>query len=94
MLQPGAEHHLELTKKNKPTSESEEQVDMATSMQQQMLYMMPLMTLVMSLNFQSGLVLYWVISTVYSAVQQYFFSGLGGLAEIPAKINALLNKSK
>ena len=50
--------------------------------QQQMnraMQLMPLMFFFFSLNFASGLVLYWVTSNVVSFVQQYFLTGWGGL---------------
>jgi len=64
---------------------------MAQTMQQQMLYMMPIMTAVVSINFQSGLVLYWVISTLFSIVQQYYFSGLGGIKPFLLKLRIIKN---
>ena len=51
--------------------------------------MMPIMTVVISLNFQSGLILYWVVSTIFSIVQQYYFSGLGGLKPILLKLRII-----
>jgi YidC/Oxa1 family membrane protein insertase len=50
--------------------------------QQQMnraMQLMPIMFLIFSLNFPSGLVLYWVTSNVVSFVQQYFLTGWGEL---------------
>ena len=50
--------------------------------QQQMnraMMMMPFMFLIFSLQFPSGLVLYWVTSNVVSFVQQYFLTGWGEL---------------
>jgi len=44
--------------------------DMATSMQKQMLYMMPIMTLFIGLSFPSGLVLYWFTFSLFLLVQQ------------------------
>lgn len=79
MLQPGVESHVHNPKKLDEKKKEEDNLEMAQTMQQQMLYMMPLMTVVISINFQSGLILYWVISTVFSIVQQYYFSGWGGL---------------
>ena len=67
----------------------EDSLEMAASMQTQMVYMMPVMTTVISLNFQSGLVLYWVISTLFSIVQQYYFSGWGGLKPFLVKIRII-----
>lgn len=82
MMQSGVVSEVKNPKKVEDKKKEENSLEMATSMQQQMVYMMPLMTVIISLNFQSGLVLYWVISTVFSLVQQYLFSGWGGL--IPA----------
>lgn len=53
--------------------------DTMVQMQEQMLYMFPLMTLVIGFNFPSGLVLYWFIFSVISMFQQYSVSGWGGL---------------
>ncbi len=44
-----------------------------------MQYIMPLFTLFIGTRFPSGLALYWVVSTGFSAVQQYFISGIGSL---------------
>lgn len=43
---------------------------------------MPLMIVVFAWNFASGPVLYWVASSVFSAVQQYFITGWGSLPEL------------
>lgn len=45
--------------------------DMATMMQTQMLYLFPLMTILIGYSFPSGLVLYWFIFSVFTALQQY-----------------------
>jgi YidC/Oxa1 family membrane protein insertase len=47
---------------------------------QMMLWMMPLLFAFMSLQFSSGLALYWLTSNVISIVMQYFISGWGPLA--------------
>ncbi len=88
MMQSGIVSEVKNPKKKEEKKKEENSLEMASSMQQQMIYMMPLMTVIISLNFQSGLVLFWVISTVFSLVQQYFFSGWGGL--IPAYKKARL----
>jgi YidC/Oxa1 family membrane protein insertase len=44
-----------------------------------MMQLMPIMFLIFSLQFPSGLVLYWVTSNVVSFVQQYLLTGWGGL---------------
>lgn len=54
--------------------------DAMVQMQQQMLYMFPLMTIIFGFQFPSGLVLYWVVFSLVSMVQQYYAAGWGGLA--------------
>lgn len=44
--------------------------DMTTMMQSQMLYMFPLMTILIGYSFPSGLVLYWFVFSIFTAVQQ------------------------
>jgi len=44
--------------------------DMAAAMQKQMLYMMPLMTLLIGFRFPSGLVLYWLAFSLFMLFQQ------------------------
>jgi len=66
--------------------------DMATSMQQQMVFMMPIMTVIFSLQFPSGLALYWVITTAFSLIQQLVISGPGGLLTYVKKIRNLKEK--
>ena len=40
--------------------------------QQRIMMFMPIMFTMMSLSFPSGLVLYWLVSTVFTIIQQYF----------------------
>lgn len=54
--------------------------DIAYNMQQQMLYTMPVMNFIIGLSLPSGVVLYILTTTVFSIVQTYFVSGLGGIA--------------
>jgi YidC/Oxa1 family membrane protein insertase len=62
---------------------------MAETMQQQMLYLMPIMTVFISLKFPAGLGVYWIFTTIFSIIQQYFVSGLGGLRKYlkPLSVN-------
>jgi len=46
--------------------------DMATQMQSQMLYMFPVMTVFFTINFPSGLALYWFVSSLYTILQNWF----------------------
>ena len=87
MLSPAIEHHPEKTAKK-----TEDVQDMAETMQQQMLFMMPIMTGIIALKFPSGLALYWVATTVFSVIQQYFVSGWGGLALSIKKALALVKR--
>lgn len=87
MLMPAIEHHPEKTKQK-----TEDVQDMAETMQQQMLLIMPVMTGLIALRFPSGLALYWVATTIFSVVQQYFVSGWGGIVALPQKIRALVSK--
>lgn len=53
--------------------------DPTTQATQTTMYIMPAMTLFIGWNFASGLALYWCITTLFSAVQQYFIAGWGSL---------------
>ncbi len=81
MLRPGTEHPhpKEALVAKKEQKEEKDEMAMAQEIQNQMLFMMPIMTTVISLRFPSGLALYWVISTVFSLVQQWVLTGPGGL---------------
>ncbi|KKT34786.1 MAG: Membrane protein insertase YidC [Candidatus Collierbacteria bacterium GW2011_GWF1_44_12] len=89
MMQSGIESHVKNPKSGTEKKKEEDSLEMAASMQTQMVYMMPIMTSVISINFQSGLVLYWVISTLFSIVQQYYFSGWGGLKPFLVKLKII-----
>lgn len=72
--------------------EKEDIAEMATGMQQQMVFLMPLMTVVFALQFPSGLALYWVVTTAFSLVQQLVISGPGGIIKYAAKVGINLKK--
>lgn len=55
--------------------------DMASAMQSQMLYLMPLMIGFFSWQFPVGLALYWNTFTIFGIIQQYKIAGFGGLSE-------------
>lgn len=67
------------TPSKKDDQQADDMTSMAQSMQQQMILIMPVMTLVIALKFPAGLTLYWVATTLFSLIQQYFVSGWGGL---------------
>lgn len=53
---------------------------------QQIMQFMPLMILVFATNYPAGLALYWVTSTAFAIVLQYFVTGWGQLFSSPFKI--------
>jgi len=63
----------------KANEEEENTAKMAASMQKQMMFMMPVMTLVIGLSLPAGVVLYWIVGTIFSIFQQAAISGWGGL---------------
>jgi YidC/Oxa1 family membrane protein insertase len=82
------------SKKLKEANKKEEDTaEMAAAMQKQMVFMMPIMTGFIALNFPSGLALYWVASTVFSIGQQYFMTGWGGITLYSQRIyNAVMKR--
>lgn len=54
------------------------QADPQSSTQRQMMYMMPLMTLLFS-GFPAGIFIYWIVTTLFSIVQQYLIIGWGSM---------------
>lgn len=85
MIAPGAEKddivpNNSKKKKVQEANEKEEDfAEMAAKMQQQIIFLMPIMTGVIAFQFPSGLAVYWVMTTIFSIGQQYYVSGLGGL---------------
>ena len=57
-----------------------------------MLWMMPLMFAFLTMQFPSGLALYWVVSNVISIVVQYYMTGWGGL--LPAAARKQVGREK
>lgn len=90
-MQTGLESHLKAPKQKSPRQKEEDSLEMAQSIQQQMIYLMPLMTLIIATRFPSGLALYWVVTTIYSFVQQLIISGPGGLIHYKNLILARFN---
>jgi YidC/Oxa1 family membrane protein insertase len=78
----------------KKNEKEEDMAGMAAGMQQQMLFLMPLMTGFLALRFPSGLVLYWVAATVYSVIQQYFLTGPGGLKTYSMRLLHIITSRK
>ena len=64
-MMPTVKKEEKIAKKTKGKSD-----DMAAAMQEQMLYLMPAMTLFIGFTFPSGLVLYWLTFSLFMLVQQ------------------------
>ncbi len=100
MILPGAETpdivpNQSSSKKIQDANKKEEDVaDMASTMQKQMLFVMPIMTGFIALRFPSGLALYWVATTVFSIAQQFFLSGPGGLTLYAKRVFLWMNREK
>ncbi len=47
--------------------------DMAAALNKQMMYMLPIFTVVFGYQFPAGVTLYWLVSTLFSVAQQAFF---------------------
>ena len=54
------------------SEKNKKQADFSTMMQQQMVYIGPILTLVIGIKFASGLILYWLITTIFMIAQQWF----------------------
>lgn len=55
-----------------PTVPGAKDEAMASAMNKQMLYFMPVLTVVFGFSLPSGLVIYWLVNILYTIVQQYF----------------------
>ena len=85
-MRTGLETHVAASKKPASRKKEENSLGMAQSIQQQMVFLMPAMTAIIATRFPSGLALYWVVTTVYSFVQQLVVSGPGGLIYYKNKV--------
>lgn len=98
MIAPGAEREDTVPndsknkKVQKENEKEEDMAEMAQSMQQQMMFIMPIMTGFIALRFPSGLALYWVATTIFSVGQQYYVSGWGGITTYAQRIMARFQK--
>lgn len=59
-------------KKQKEEKKDGDEPDFASMMNKQMLYIGPILTLWIGFTFPAGLSLYWLVSTVFSIIQQKF----------------------
>lgn len=100
MIAPGAEKRDLVpndSKSKKVQAENKKEEDfaeMAANMQQQMLFVMPIMTGIIALKFPAGLSLYWVVTTLFSIGQQWYVSGWGGLVLYAQRAYAFIRQKQ
>jgi YidC/Oxa1 family membrane protein insertase len=72
-----------LTRKRatKPVPDAGKDEDLMAMMNKQMLYVLPVLTAIISMGLPSGVALYWFLSTIFTALQQHF---LGLKADTPS----------
>lgn len=58
-------------KQQNKSNKKKDEPDFSTMLQQQMIYMGPVITLIIGFRFPSGLILYWIITTLFMIIQQY-----------------------
>lgn len=63
--------------------------DVQVAMQQSMVFTFPLLTLIIGMNFPSGLAIYWLIFSLSQAYQQQKTQGWGGLTPWIEKVGLL-----
>lgn len=63
--------------------------DFQVAMQSSMVYTFPLMTILIGVNFASGLALYWLIFSLLTSYQQYTTNGWGALTPFVKRLGLL-----
>ena len=66
----GTRKGQEEEKKKKDPKKKPDPADMASAMSKQMVYIMPVVTVVIAMSLPSGLALYWITTTVFAIGQQ------------------------
>ncbi len=66
---------------DKPAPKSNGEPDFSSTLQTQMLYMMPLMVGFFAFTFPLGISLYWNTFTIFGIIQQYLVQGWGGMVD-------------
>ncbi len=61
-----------MTKKPAVNSPGAKDENMMTTMNKQMLYVMPVITVIFAMQFQAGLALYWLVNTLLTVAQQFY----------------------
>jgi YidC/Oxa1 family membrane protein insertase len=62
--------------------------DMAASVNKQMMYIIPVLTVVFGWQFPAGVTIYWLVSTLFSLAQQLYFFRVRKKLNEPTVVNA------
>jgi YidC/Oxa1 family membrane protein insertase len=76
--------------KNQPAAAANDPTAQTTKTMQ---YIMPLITVFFGWSFPAGLALYWTISSMFQAIQQFFVTGWGALLTTPSFIKQSASSS-
>jgi len=87
IMEPYVEVETKMAKKTKGVED-----DMQVAMQKSMSYTFPILTLLIGVKFPSGLVLYWLVFSVFQLVQQYKMSGWGALTPLIRRIGLIKSR--
>jgi YidC/Oxa1 family membrane protein insertase len=100
MISPGAQvRDIEPNNSKKKSlqianEKEEDTAAMAANMQKQMMFLMPFMTGFIALSMPQGVGIYWIVSTIFSIVQQWVISGPGGLTSYFKNLKTKLKLDK
>ncbi len=84
VMTPATQIEEKIAKKSK-----EKEDDIQVAMQKSMIYTFPLFTLIIGINFASGLALYWLVFSLSQMYQQVKMQGWGGLTPLIKKTKLL-----
>ena len=59
-------------KEKKNGNDKEDEPDFGMMVQKQLVYMGPVITIIIGIQFPAGLILYWTVTTIFMIIQQYF----------------------
>ncbi len=65
---------LSVFSQKNPVFQKDQKVNPLASMNQQMLYFLPIITIIVSMSFPAGLPLYWIATTLFSIAEQLYIA--------------------
>jgi len=65
---------LSLSSSKNQILQKDQKANPLTSMNQQMLYFLPVITIIVSMSFPAGLPLYWIATTIFSIFEQTYIN--------------------